>query len=240
MWRLRVNQTVAAGLAALAVILTVFPLPTLPLQFLPAASAVVLAAMYIWMAGKPGETAATQFDPAHLDEVKQIVLDLRPGLGEKLDFGMDADRKRHKLIRHFPRTLKRIKRWESVHDEWLAAQAAAAERAKRVEKSLDLGGACFWELLQMASWYRATGGGMASPFGASLDGHNGAIWAKVPTSNQPVPVAVYQDDSDKDSKLKRMQAALDGTRFWGETRRWNRAQRNRRSDRPFIPNSRKR
>jgi hypothetical protein len=229
MWRLRVNQTVAAVLAGTAIILTVFPLPSLPLHYLPAASALALATMYIWIAGKPQETAGAQFDPAHLDEVKKIALDLHQGMGETLDFGVDAVRNRNKLTRHFPQTLKPIKHWEAVHKEWLAAQAAAGERAERVEKSLSLGGAGFWELLQMASWYRATGGGIGSPFGVGFDAHDAAIWAKLPSSDQPVKVALYQDDSERDGKLKRMQATLDATRSWRETRRWNRAQRARSS-----------
>jgi hypothetical protein len=177
---------------------------------------------------------------AHLGEIQQIALDLKSGLPDTLSFGVDATRKRHKLTCHSADTRESIENWEPVHNEWLDARSAVDQRARQVEESLNLDDG-FWKVLKIVAWKRATDnrpGSMEAPINGRSEGRDGTIWAPIPFSKDPpILVAHYRDDADRDAKLAGMQAAVDGTQNWEETRRWNQADREQEAVRSKLRNA---
>jgi len=141
-WQRWVRDGVAVLLAAAAFLATFFPPPLLPLRWLPAAAAIVLAVMLIWsqrqVPGIPDDHVA---DLQHMGSTIQA--DLR--MQQTIHFGdyqMSSQQKRHlenSFRAHFPGYARKLDDWDkhaTQLKESLAAMNAKAIQVAAEEKLL--------------------------------------------------------------------------------------------------------
>ncbi len=131
MWQVRARQSVAAILAVVAVLLTAFPPPSLPLRLLPAVSALVLAAMFIWSQGH-----SAPIPPEHAEALRELAVRLISflDLSRKVSFSDDPDEDRvwrDAFESHFRTRYQALTTWDDLVSQ---SENAEVNLAIRINK----------------------------------------------------------------------------------------------------------
>lgn len=217
-----VGLSAGIGLVLLALnwAITLAPVSTTPVRYGPAIFATVLAVLLVSEAVIL-QDRVPHFSPEHLAEIKELSLQIRGRSMTDTPFMANEARERHMLTAHFPKIGTLLRKSEKFRAKDGVARNAVERRADSVEKELQLGGdGAFAKMLFQISWQRATGGGLNAPFVVNWKPEAGSIKIKSPKTQELTDLATYRDDVDRDLLVKKLNAALDATSRWKETRRW--------------------
>jgi hypothetical protein len=215
----------AAGvlLAILNWTLTFAPVGNLPARYAPAIFTTLSVGVIVWLVIVL-QSRSPSFTPAHLNEIKELALQVGARSMTDTPFMANEVRERHTLTAHFPKIAALLRKSKKLLAEDGAARKAVRRRASKVEKRLGLkGGGAFADTIFQACWVRATGGGLNAPFVVDWKPQDGAIKVRWPKEQQElIEMATYGTEAERDLLLQRLNAAVDETRRWKETKRWNR------------------
>ncbi len=131
-WQRWTKRGVGTILAAVAILLTAFPLPTLPLRWLPAGAAVVLAIMLFWE-----QRPVPDIPTAHADELRKLGLSIQDDFKHKsqIQFGrnkLQAQHLRTSFRSHFRRYARKLDDWDKLVEQYQAAEDALWKKAQEV------------------------------------------------------------------------------------------------------------
>ncbi len=136
-WR-SVKRGVAAILAALAILLTIFPPPALPLRWLPAAAALVLAIMLFWE-----QRPVPDIPAAHADELRKLGASIQDDFNHKsqIQFGrnkLQAQHLRDSFRSHFRSYARQLDDWDKLAQHYQTSLTALYEKATQVADAENL------------------------------------------------------------------------------------------------------
>lgn len=132
-----VRSGVAAILAAVAVILTAYPPPQLPLRWLPAVSALILAGMLFW-----SRREQPAIPPEHAAVLRGLGAEVISNLNSKYPIqfsgtALESQQLRQAFRAHFPKFATKLDKWDAVATSWREAQLAIDHAAQEMSKAND-------------------------------------------------------------------------------------------------------
>jgi hypothetical protein len=129
-----VRDGITAILAAVAVIVTVFPPPALPLRWLPAVSALILGAMLFW-----SRRERPAIPPQHADVLRGLGASVISDLNSKrpVQFpgtALECEQHDQAFRAHFPQYARKLRGWDALARSWNESLLAIHHTADEVSR----------------------------------------------------------------------------------------------------------